>query len=53
MHWTYPTPHELLNHRNLHSTNSTFADVGKYGLEKSGMIEYLRKLVVLQSDRTP
>lgn len=41
-HWTLPTPFELQNEANLFQSNTMFADVAKYILEKAGQLETFR-----------
>jgi len=44
-HWTDPIPHELQSYTTMLQTNSTFSQIGKYIVEKSGMMTYFLKLV--------
>ncbi|KAI0220758.1 hypothetical protein LSAT2_027762 [Lamellibrachia satsuma] len=38
-HWTMPTPKELTNEENLMAGNGMFADIGRYILQKAGLLK--------------
>ena len=44
-HWTLPTPVELLSEENLIRNNTMFSEIGKFILEKAGVLEEIKRRV--------